>query len=317
MKGNLPTFEEVMSEIEDTAIELEEKRKKGIRFNKRNRLIVTIISIVVFPLSIVVFSWDVLTGVFAVILSGLSIMYFISEFDYQYRYDIKYGMITAILDCFSPDLMYYPENSMLIDVINRGQIIRSWFTDRIDGQDYIKGYYKGNYMQFSSIVINRGLEEHKTVGVFRGRYLVCKFNKNFDSHTIVLQDALEKHAGFFGQAIQDFISRGKLVKLESADFERRFVVYSTDQVEARYLLSTTFMEKLMELYDKFDGGISAGFRNGNLHVAMRTPASLINYEYDYPVTLEAIQYRFYEPIYQIFNLIETFEVNQKLWSKQK
>lgn len=313
---SLPTFEEVKSQIEDTAANLDAQRIKGMKYNRKNRMIVFFLAIVVFPLSIFVFSWDIITGIFAVMISGLSVLYFVSEFDYQYRYDVKYGMVTAILDCFSSELLYYPENSMLLDVVNRGQIIRSWYSDNVDGEDYIKGYYNGNYIQFSSLVIKRGLNGHNSIGVFRGRYLVCEFNKEFDSHTLVLEDSLEKHLGFFGQSIQDFVSNGKLVRLENADFERRFVTYTTDQVEARYILSPSFMEKLMELDDKYDDGISAGFRNGNMHLAMKTKQPLIQYENDYPLTMEAIQYRFYEPIYQIFNLIETFEMNQKLWSKQ-
>ena len=40
------------------------------------------------------------------------------------------------------------------------------------------------------------------------------------------------------------------INLESVDFSKMFKVYSTDQIEARYLLTTAFMERLMEISKK-------------------------------------------------------------------
>ena len=37
------------------------------------------------------------------------------------------------------------------------------------------------------------------------------------------------------------------MKLENPDFEKTFDVYSTDQIEARYLLSPSMMERLLAL----------------------------------------------------------------------
>jgi len=42
------------------------------------------------------------------------------------------------------------------------------------------------------------------------------------------------------------------VQLEDPKFEEIFEVYSTDQIEARYLLTVSFMERLLDLADIFD-----------------------------------------------------------------
>ena len=46
--------------------------------------------------------------------------------------------------------------------------------------------------------------------------------------------------------IADYIEKEKLqdVKLEDISFDKRFNVYTKDQVEARYLTTPTFMERL-------------------------------------------------------------------------
>ena len=49
--------------------------------------------------------------------------------------------------------------------------------------------------------------------------------------------------------IADYIEKEKLqdVKLEDISFDKRFNVYTKDQVEARYLTTPTFMERLKNL----------------------------------------------------------------------
>ena len=64
------------------------------------------------------------------------------------------------------------------------------------------------------------------------------FNKHFNVKTYVLTDTAEKMFGFLGKKLQSMnSSRDDLVYLENPDFEKQFVVYSSDQIEARYILS--------------------------------------------------------------------------------
>ena len=57
----------------------------------------------------------------------------------------------------------------------------------------------------------------------------------------------------------------KKVKLEDPNFEKMFEVYSDDQVEARYLLTVTFIERLKELVENFGGkSIQCCFYNNKL-----------------------------------------------------
>ena len=315
--GNLPTFEEVINTIKDELDELENLRIKSIKHNEKVRrwlqyaipggILLSIILIMIFAGAAVLILLIITTLIFGLILT---------EFDMSYKDTIRYKLTVAMLRCFDEELNYYQDKSLLIDVVHRGKVLKSWYNDTIDGSDYINGYYKGNYVQFSKITINRGLSGDNIVPVFRGHYLVCNFNKNFDSHTLVLRDSLENHLGFFGQSLQNFLSAGKLVKLEHAGFERRFATYSDNQVEARYLLSPKFMEKVLEVDDMYNNNVTLGFVNGDMHIAMRTSSPVFNITGDEPLNVLDNLWKYYEPIYEVFKIIETFELNQKLWSKQ-
>ena len=55
------------------------------------------------------------------------------------------------------------------------------------------------------------------------------------------------------------------VTLEDPIFEKKFDVYSTDQIEARYLLTTSFMERLLELSSSYgDSDLQCSFYNDRL-----------------------------------------------------
>ena len=69
--------------------------------------------------------------------------------------------------------------------------------------------------------------------------------------TLLYPDTAEKMFGKFGQSLQSL--NGKMahggrdvVKLEDPEFEKEFVVYAHDQVEARYVLSPSLMRRLLE-----------------------------------------------------------------------
>lgn len=80
----------------------------------------------------------------------------------------------------------------------------------------------------------------KTVVDFKGLIVKIQMKKNFSGITIVgLDGYIKKMRGF------------EPVELESVKFMQGRKVYSTDQIEARYLLTTSFMERLDELGKTF------------------------------------------------------------------
>ena len=107
---------------------------------------------------------------------------------------------------------------------------------------------------------------------FVGMFAVVDFNKKFNGHTIVLSDAMEKRVGHLAKNLQNFnAARGILVELEDTEFENDFMVYSTDQVEARYILSTSLMERITRLKRKIDKPIMLSFNKNKLYLGIQHP----------------------------------------------
>lgn len=63
----------------------------------------------------------------------------------------------------------------------------------------------------------------------------------------------------------------KFVHLEDPEFERLFVVYADDEVEARMILTPAMMRKLTELRKSFDRDLMLSFNGNMLYYASETP----------------------------------------------
>ena len=57
--------------------------------------------------------------------------------------------------------------------------------------------------------------------------------------------------GRLGRKLQSLnVFRGELIRLEDPEFESHFVVYGSDQIEARYILSTSLMARITDFKEK-------------------------------------------------------------------
>ncbi len=104
----------------------------------------------------------------------------------------------------------------------------------------------------------------KWVTVFRGSLMAIDFHRKFLGKTVVLRDK-----GIFNSKKKSDMKR---VGLVDPKFEKIFEAYGTDQVEARYLLTPDFMQRLVDLEHAVDGkNIRFAFIEDLLLIAVETP----------------------------------------------
>ncbi len=188
------------------------------------------------------------------------------------------------------------------------------------------------------------------ITVFKGVALKFKLNKNIDGRTSIFtkREFVNKTALYtlfltyfmfvaaFLIGIKDFYiyawivllhilsmvalkmypSEGKLlneVKLEDIQFCRRFNVCSTSQIEARYLLTTAFMERLLNLKSAFDAkNMRCSFYGDSLMIAFSTNKDLFEIgslfkSLEDPTSINA----FYDELSSIYKMIDYFKLDEK------
>lgn len=138
--------------------------------------------------------------------------------------------------------------------------------DKINLEDEISGRYRDVEItlleaKLTEIVQSMGDDEDREERrvVFQGLLIECDFPKSFKGTTTVLSDRLLK--GF---------RKGERVRLEDPEFESRYDVFSDDQVEARFLLTPLFMERIKELDQTSNCvGLQMAFADDKLRLALR------------------------------------------------
>ena len=197
--------------------------------------------------------------------------------------------------------------------------------DRYGAEDLIEGRIGATRVQMSEVHAEREEKRTDSKGrtsthystIFRGLFVVADFNKAFAGITYVLPEGLNL-LGDWGQSLGGNLGgRGALVKLEDPDFERAFVVYSGDQIEARYLLSSALMRRFLALQAHFGGQVSAAFIGGALYLTIAKkdnwfePPSLGT-----PLSFESIERTLWQ-LQTATGIIEDLDLNTRIWSKER
>jgi hypothetical protein len=112
---------------------------------------------------------------------------------------------------------------------------------------------------------------------FRGMFTQVQLEKKINGSVIVLPDRLESHLDYLAKNIQALkkVGGNKLVTLEDVEFERFFVVYASDEITARYVLTPAMMLRMTELKRKYNRDIMLSFNNDRFYFAVSMPEGFL------------------------------------------
>ncbi len=165
-------------------------------------------------------------------------------------------------------------DSSSVGLFRRLNIIPEY--DISSSEDQITGQYGRVHFKLVEVDLEKYRKDRKmgTKHIFRGLLLQYTFPKKFKGVTIVKKDR-----GVVGNVFNKKMSSCKRVALEDIRFEKIFEVYGTDQVEARYLLTSTFMEYLSNLSKAFKSkSLQLAFHGGELLIALQIKKNMFEME---------------------------------------
>lgn len=152
-----------------------------------------------------------------------------------------------------------------------------------------------------------GLFKLMTNHALRGVLVEFDMNKNFEGHTFVHERANTSRGIKFNR------SKFEEVKLEDPEFMQKYVVYSDNQVEARYVLTTAFIERFLKMKVAFKAKyIRAAFKDGKITIAINAGRDLFqmaNLEKD---TDSNTFTELFDEILSVLELINALKLNQKI-----
>jgi Protein of unknown function (DUF3137) len=240
----------------------------------------------------------------------------------KYRQSFKSNVVAGLVEQINPEWQYQSDSC-----IGERRYYHSGLfpqhNDRYLGDDFVSGKIEKTDFEFSELHTQykqvtygaKGQRHEQWITIFKGLFMHADFNKEFAGTTFVLPDTAERLFGSFGQSLQKLSSRGELVKLENVDFEKRFVVYSSDQVESRYILTPAMMEAMLNFSNRFDNSIYLSFVGSRVYCAMSFTSNL----FEPNIFRSGVNFNDIKEMYNLFGIIETLikelNLNTRIWTK--
>ena len=182
----------------------------------------------------------------------------------RYKSGVKEQVYPKIFRYFGDDFIFSSTDSMSLSTLKRSKLLP--YYDDANFEDYVRGTYNGIEIAINELELTKEVKRDKrneTQRVFRGVMVQLSSHKKFTGHTVVV-----KTRGGFINFLSDSFKSLSRAKLEDVRFEKQFDVFSSDQIEARFLLTVTFMERLQELASCFSGKIQCAFYEDKLLIML-------------------------------------------------
>jgi len=242
-----------------------------------------------------------------------------------YRKDYKEQVVGKIVKFIDEGLDYKPSQGIQSSTYHDSNIFLT-HVDRYHSEDYVGGTVGKTKVEFSEVHTEYKTEYRDSKGhrheqwhdIFRGIFFVADFNKDFKGLTLVVPDTAQK---LFGNLVGSFfqshsIGRPDLVKMEDPEFEKLFVVYGNDQVEARYILSPALMQRLVEYKKKTGKTLHFSFNKSQVYVAIPYNKDL----FEPRIFRTLIDYDevkcYFEDFQLVIGIVDELNLNTRIWSKQ-
>ena len=240
----------------------------------------------------------------------------------KYQTNFKKKIIGNLVKLISEDAEYYPESHIPETDFRESKLYTRKF-NRFMGSDLVFGKLVDTLFKFSELYVvhktGSGKKE-KNKKIFRGTFFIADFNKHFKGKTLIYTDKAERILGsVIGRKLQSIsrsFSANKLVELEDSEFEKRFSVYSSDQVEARYILSSSLMQSITELDKKTKGRIQLSFINGVVNIAIPQRKSYLKPKVFKSIVKKNLLIGYFNYLILIIGIVDDLSLNTRIWTKR-
>lgn len=304
-------FDSLAQKLAPTLQVLENKRKELLRKGRSEGLAYAAIFFVVGVIALLILK---LEGIFGpIVIVVISVIIFITCINNKskiFSSFYKEEVVDEIIHAFCPNATYSPNDGVGEELFRNSGLFTS--PDRYHAEDLIEGCLDKTSFICSEVHAEERRAHSTKNGVqyywediFKGFLFIADFHKEFQGETTLLRNSLFK--------VKMGASR---VKMENPDFEKVFDVFSTNQIEARYLITPSMMERMLKLDSNFKKGVTISFRNSTILVAI--PDSENRFEADVWSSLNdmSILKSDFAVLQSLLDIVDELNLNTRIWSKE-
>jgi hypothetical protein len=147
--------------------------------------------------------------------------------------------------------------------------------------------------------------------LFRGVFIEADFHKDFRTELYLMPENYLKSASMVFSS-----ELGERMDLENPDFEKAFVVFGQDSVEARYILTPDMQERLLLLKKVLGNDLRIAFKDSNVYIATSINKDMFDPQLSRPANCPEQIKELTQQLAACFHVVEVLDLNTRIWSKQ-
>jgi len=227
--------------------------------------------------------------------------------------------------------------------ISEGRVRESGFFKsfkNLSGEDHFEGTVDKTDIEISEITIGYEVEENdkKKIREIHGLFMCVDFNKDFHGRTMLFPDYWEGGMGADGASISERFKKAgeiseqsvgvdfqiytnrhdlglKTAKLEDPEFEEAFHVATDNDIEARYILSTSLMARLTQYRKKAGVDLRISFKQSRMYLFI--PAieggGMFDLRFEDDFSGFGAFQKIYDDLALSIGVVEDLNLNTRIW----
>ncbi len=242
-----------------------------------------------------------------------------------YKESFKMKVIGSALKLLDPSLIIEPENGLTVWEFSSAQLFNR-NPDRYNSEDQVSGTAGKTRFYFSEVHAEYKTERTDKDGktsttwsdIFRGIIFTADFNKNFNGITKVRPKNIGTTIGsWISKAAPSFLSgEGELIQLENLEFSNQFITHSTDQVEARYILTPALMDKICLLNKNCGDTVSVTFIRSRIYIVFPMKDNFFEPPIFKSLIAPDCLQKDFHIIQFMYDIITELDLNTRIWGKE-
>lgn len=245
----------------------------------------------------------------------------ISKVQAEYKSRFKNEVIGATLSAIDSSLTINPNDGISQSEFRNSQLF-STSPDRYFTEDLIAGKIDKTSFYFAEVHAEYKTETRTKHGtqthwhnILKGIVFAGDFNKHFNGITIIRpKDFGSSVSAWFAKNVYSFGDKS-IVELENDAFNKNFVVYSNNQIEARYILTPALMERIGDLNERCAYTVSLSFINANMYIAFPLDK---NY-FEPPIFKTLLKPNILDDDMSVlsfmYDIVHELDLNTRIWTK--
>jgi len=230
----------------------------------------------------------------------------------KYDSDYKQQVVQQIIQFVHPGLEYKPGICVNHIDYQKSSLCRDWYDD-YDGDDWIGGNYQGVNFKCSELNVSRRSSSSAASSyvIYHGLFFVAPLNICFNGGTYIWLKGQEQLPASIADERYRLLPMPHTVRVDfrNGDFEKHYVVYTTDIAEASSIITPEIMTAIMNFKRQINRDITLSFVGGICYVSIPFSENLFEPHKGDPGDKETIKNYFFT-VLLILSIIKQLQLDK-------